>query len=154
MENATLVTQAKQYIQERGYPGGVVLFFEGEQYGWKNALRNPESEKPGAIAIDSEGNQWKAVGGDDYNGAEKWEAINHNKPTDQDIKARFDSDPIYAEALLCVAVADKATASLLQRNFTLSYNRAMLLLERMETEGYISKPDSKGQRTVYPMEGI
>ena len=53
---------------------GVVLVFQGVAYGWKNALRDPEHERPGAIAVDTAGNAWIACGGDDYNGAKVWRA--------------------------------------------------------------------------------
>lgn len=75
MLNKELVTKAQAYLTERGYKGGLVLFYQGKQYGWKNALRNPEAEKPGAIAIDSEGNQYQAVGGCEYHGATHWQQI-------------------------------------------------------------------------------
>jgi len=55
--------------------GGVVLIWQGQEYGWKNELRDPQSERPGAYAVDAKGNIWKAVGGNDYDGAERWEAV-------------------------------------------------------------------------------
>lgn len=51
---------------------GVVLVFQGAAYGWKNVLRDPQHERPGAIAVDADGNAWIACGGDDYNGARVW----------------------------------------------------------------------------------
>lgn len=51
---------------------GVVLVFQGVAYGWKNALRDPQHERPGAIAVDVAGNSWIACGGDDENGAKVW----------------------------------------------------------------------------------
>jgi hypothetical protein len=55
--------------------GGVVVFFEGKVESWIDELRNPESYAPGCIAVDGEGNQWKATGGDSYNGANEWVPI-------------------------------------------------------------------------------
>ena len=72
MINETMTKQAREYITERKMPGGIVLFFDGNIYGWKDRLRNPECEQPGAIAIDQHGNQWMARGGDSYNGARRW----------------------------------------------------------------------------------
>lgn len=51
---------------------GVVLVFGGQVYGWKNELRDPQHERPGAIAVDHAGLAWIAVGGDDQDGAESW----------------------------------------------------------------------------------
>lgn len=75
MERNILVDLANQYRLENEHRGGVVLFFDGEVYGWKDKLRNPESERPGALAVDSEGWIYKATGGDDYNGAKEWVSI-------------------------------------------------------------------------------
>lgn len=55
---------------------GVVLFTgieNPEYYCWKNELRDPNHEEPGAVAIDFYGNIWIAVDGNDYDGAERWE---------------------------------------------------------------------------------
>ncbi len=57
------------------HSGGVVLVWEGEVYGWKNELRDPASERPRAYAVDKAGLVFQAEGGDDYNGAEAWVAV-------------------------------------------------------------------------------
>lgn len=54
---------------------GVVLVWDGEVYGWKNELRDPDSERPGAYAVDKAGLVFKAEGGDDYIGAKAWVAV-------------------------------------------------------------------------------
>ncbi|MDH4602421.1 MULTISPECIES: antirestriction protein ArdR [Pseudomonas syringae group] len=54
---------------------GFVLVWEGTVYGWKDELRDPASERPGAYAVDVAGLVFKAEGGDDYNGAKEWVAI-------------------------------------------------------------------------------
>ncbi|RMO33410.1 hypothetical protein ALQ42_05044, partial [Pseudomonas savastanoi pv. glycinea] len=41
----------------------------------KNELRDPESERPGSYAVDMAGLVYMAEGGDDYNGAEAWVAV-------------------------------------------------------------------------------
>lgn len=58
------------------HPGGVVLVWEGKVYGWKDELRDPSSERPGAYAVDKAGLVFKAEGGNDYHGAEAWVAVN------------------------------------------------------------------------------
>lgn len=67
---------AEQYRRDNPEcTGGVVLIWQGQEYGWKNELRDPQSERPGAYAVDAKGNAWQAVGGNDYDGAERWEAV-------------------------------------------------------------------------------
>lgn len=68
---------ARQYRQGEGsdYEGGVVIVFQDQVGGWVNELRDPQLWEPGCIAVDLEGNQWVATGGNDYDGAVRWEAI-------------------------------------------------------------------------------
>ncbi|HEX4078218.1 MAG TPA: DNA translocase FtsK, partial [Rhizomicrobium sp.] len=42
----------------------------------------------------------------------------------------------------------KATTSYIQRRLEVGYNRAARLIERMEEEGVISKPNHQGKREV------
>lgn len=49
-----------------------MLVYQDQVAGWMNELRNPETWMPGTLAIDDNGNQWIANGGDDYNGAKQW----------------------------------------------------------------------------------
>ncbi|MGC6031423.1 antirestriction protein ArdR [Enterobacter kobei] len=49
--------------------GGVVLIENDLAYGWKSTLREPEKERPGALAVDSDGHIFEAQGGNDYDGA-------------------------------------------------------------------------------------
>ncbi|MBD8483914.1 antirestriction protein ArdR [Pseudomonas coleopterorum] len=68
-------TAAKWRAGNQEHRGGVVLVWEGDVYGWKNELRDPESERPGVYAVDKAGLVFKAEGGDDYNGAKAWVAV-------------------------------------------------------------------------------
>ncbi|KPG82213.1 antirestriction protein ArdR [Pseudomonas sp. RIT-PI-o] len=72
---ALRATATKWRASNQEHLGGVVLVWEGEVYGWKNELRDPESERPGAYAVDKAGLIFKAEGGDDYNGAKTWVAV-------------------------------------------------------------------------------
>ncbi len=56
------------------YDGGVVLVWQMSVYGWKNRLRDPQDEQPGAFAIDDAGNVFVAEGGDSHSGAHRWTA--------------------------------------------------------------------------------
>jgi hypothetical protein len=66
---------AKNYRDTSGRVGGVVVIFNGQVSGWMNALRDPQHWAPGCIAVDHDGNQYEAIGGNDYNGAEHWKQI-------------------------------------------------------------------------------
>lgn len=57
-----------------GYIGrnGVIIVFDGLAQGWVNELRNPETWRPGCIAVDESGNSWIAIGGNDQDGASTW----------------------------------------------------------------------------------
>jgi S-DNA-T family DNA segregation ATPase FtsK/SpoIIIE len=57
-------------------------------------------------------------------------------------------DDLYDKALAIVARERKATTSYIQRRLQIGYNRAARLIERMEEEQVISKPNHKGIREV------
>lgn len=57
-------------------------------------------------------------------------------------------DDLYDKALAIVARERKATTSYIQRRLEIGYNRAARLIERMEDEGVISKPNHQGKREV------
>jgi hypothetical protein len=66
---------ANRFWKENNYKGGVVIIFNAEVGGWMNELRDPQRWVPGCIAIDIDGNEWRATGGNDYDGAARWEPI-------------------------------------------------------------------------------
>lgn len=51
---------------------GVVLIWRGSHYGWKDCLRDPQHERPGALAVDTENRVYEARGGNDHDGAREW----------------------------------------------------------------------------------
>jgi S-DNA-T family DNA segregation ATPase FtsK/SpoIIIE len=57
-------------------------------------------------------------------------------------------DDLYDRALAIVARDRKATISYIQRRLEIGYNRAAKVIERMEAEGVVSKPNHKGLREV------
>jgi S-DNA-T family DNA segregation ATPase FtsK/SpoIIIE len=57
-------------------------------------------------------------------------------------------DDLYDKALAIVARDRKATISYIQRRLEIGYNRAAKVIERMEAEGVVSKPNHKGLREV------
>lgn len=59
------------YNQEHA-DSGVVLIWDGKVYCWKNILRDPQHERPGVIAVDTEENVFIAEGGNEYDGAKCW----------------------------------------------------------------------------------
>jgi S-DNA-T family DNA segregation ATPase FtsK/SpoIIIE len=62
-------------------------------------------------------------------------------------------DELYDKALAIVARDRKPTVSYIQRRLEIGYNRAARLVERMEDEGVISKPNHQGKREVLLPEG-
>jgi S-DNA-T family DNA segregation ATPase FtsK/SpoIIIE len=57
-------------------------------------------------------------------------------------------DDLYDKAIAIVARDRKPTTSYIQRRLEIGYNRAARLIERMEDEGVISKPNHQGKREV------
>jgi S-DNA-T family DNA segregation ATPase FtsK/SpoIIIE len=62
-------------------------------------------------------------------------------------------DKLYDQALAIVARERKATTSYIQRRLEIGYNRAARLIERMEEEGVISRPNHQGKREVLLPQG-
>lgn len=58
-----------------GHDAGVVLVWNGTGYGWKNSLRDASHERPGALAVDTDGNVYRAEGGNDQDGAQAWVVV-------------------------------------------------------------------------------
>ncbi|RJT24327.1 DNA translocase FtsK [Chakrabartia godavariana] len=57
-------------------------------------------------------------------------------------------DQMYRKALQVVAESQKASTSYIQRQLRIGYNSAARLIERMELEGKVSRPDHVGRREV------
>ena len=64
-----------------------------------------------------------------------------------DFVAGSDED-LYTQAVAIVQNDKKASTSYVQRRLRIGYNRAAMLIERMEKEGIISAPDHVGRREV------
>ncbi len=57
-------------------------------------------------------------------------------------------DQLYRKAVQLVAGSQKASTSWLQRQLRIGYNSAARLIERMETDNLVSRPDHVGRREV------
>ena len=57
-------------------------------------------------------------------------------------------DQMYRRALQVVVESQKASTSYIQRQLRIGYNAAARLIERMEAEGKVSRPDHVGRREV------
>lgn len=57
-------------------------------------------------------------------------------------------DELYRQAVEIVRTDKKASTSYIQRKLRLGYNRAAMLIERMEDEGVVTPPDRVGRRAV------
>ena len=62
-------------------------------------------------------------------------------------------DDLYQDAVAMVLEDGRASTSYIQRRFGIGYNRAANLLERMEADGIVSKPDRMGRREVLTSSG-
>jgi S-DNA-T family DNA segregation ATPase FtsK/SpoIIIE len=57
-------------------------------------------------------------------------------------------DVLYDEAVALIAREGKASTSFIQRHLQIGYNRAARIIERMESEGVVSKANRVGRREV------
>jgi len=66
-------------------------------------------------------------------------------------------DDLYDQAVAIVGRDKRASTSYIQRKLQIGYNRAARIVEQMEEEGVISKPNHAGKREVLigdPGEGV
>lgn len=87
------------------------------------------------------------------------EAVTEGELNTKDSGSVFDKTPmggggtgsdedLYAQAVEIVRNDKKTSISYVQRRLRIGYNRAALLIERMEDEGIISAPDHAGKRVI------
>ncbi|AME01659.1 hypothetical protein A9Z64_05970 [Moraxella osloensis] len=73
----------------------------------------------------------------------------------QEIPMRFydpsQPDPLYDEVVRFIREGGKVSASSIQRKFSIGYNRAARLIDRMEAEGIVSSVDRSGRRVILQM---
>ncbi|ODU21134.1 MAG: cell division protein FtsK [Sphingomonas sp. SCN 67-18] len=92
---------------------------------------------------------WRAQGKPDYVMAVTEEPADggytlEGAPTGDDSP----EDQLYRRALQIVAESQKASTSYVQRQLRVGYNSAARLIERMEQEGMVGRPDHVGRREV------
>lgn len=63
-----------------------------------------------------------------------------------------DDDDLYNQAVAIVRADKKASTSYIQRKLRIGYNRAAILIERMEDEGVVTPPDRVGRREIIGAE--
>lgn len=85
------------------YAGGIVLIWNGRAFGWKDSLRDPHWECPNTLAVDEDGNVYRAEGGDEYYGANYGQFMGN---ADQNLR-QFKSDPA-AIAVRIYKLADES----------------------------------------------
>lgn len=73
----------------------------------------------------------------------------------QEIPMRFydpsQPDPLYDEVVRFIREGGKVSASSIQRKFSIGYNRAARLIDRMEAQGIVSSVDKSGRRVILQM---
>jgi len=57
-------------------------------------------------------------------------------------------DEIYSEAVELVIREKRASTSFIQRHLKIGYNRAATIIEKMESEGIVSKANHVGKREI------
>ena len=57
-------------------------------------------------------------------------------------------DELYPKAIRSVRATGYVSISAIQRSLTIGYNRAARLVEDMERNGIVSKPDATGKREI------
>ncbi|HEF0077870.1 hypothetical protein I5449_05210 [Citrobacter sp. FDAARGOS_156] len=67
---------------------------------------------------------------------------------DRDVDSNNFDDPLFDQAVRFVIEKQKASVAGLQRQFRIGYNRASLMIQRMETIGVICAQDHNGIRNV------
>ncbi len=60
-----------------------------------------------------------------------------------------ETDPLFVQACTFIIEQESASTSLLQRHFSIGYNRAAKLMDRMEKHGFISEQRGSRPRDVY-----
>jgi S-DNA-T family DNA segregation ATPase FtsK/SpoIIIE len=91
----------------------------------------------------------EAVTEDPIDGEGPWDGGGSGAPGGRGSGGSGDEEAdAYARAIDIIAQAQKASTSYLQRQLRVGYNNAARLIERMEQDGFVSKPDHVGRREV------
>lgn len=59
-----------------------------------------------------------------------------------------EKDPLYEQAVEIIRLEGKVSTSYIQRKLEIGYNRAAKIVETMESEGVVSKPNKMGRREI------
>ncbi len=86
--------------------------------------------------------------GDQWGGEAAGGTGSRNQSTARGGNAGDDEADSYARAIDIIATAQKASTSYLQRQLRVGYNNAARIIEQMEADGFVSKPDHVGRREV------
>lgn len=65
-----------------------------------------------------------------------------------DVDGEGDDDSLYRQAVAIIKRDKKVSTSYVQRCLRIGYNRAALIIERMESEGVVSPPNHSGKREI------
>jgi DNA segregation ATPase FtsK/SpoIIIE, S-DNA-T family len=91
---------------------------------------------------------WRSQGEPDYINAVTEEPEDGGFSLDGAPEDDGPEEQLYRRAVQLVAESQKASTSWLQRQLRVGYNSAARLIERMERDGLVSKPDHVGRREV------
>ena len=93
----------------------------------------------------------KEEAGGDIHPEDILENFNTDSGKDGDISdgnADLEKDPLYDEMLEFITETGKCSASMLQRKFSIGYNRAARAVDYFEAEGIVTPNDGAKPRTV------
>ena len=66
----------------------------------------------------------------------------------ESIQTLGETDELFEEAKAVILEDRKTSISYLQRRLKIGYNRAANIIEQLSDAGFLSQPDSKGQREI------
>ncbi|MGB0663173.1 MAG: DNA translocase FtsK 4TM domain-containing protein [Pontibacterium sp.] len=121
--------------------------------GWGDMLYLPPGTSltnrvHGAFVSDDEVHRtveaWKALGEPEF----VEDIFSQGYDPDSSGSGDAEQDSYYDEAVALVTQAQKASVSMVQRKFSIGYNRASRIVEAMEGAGVVSEPDNNGRREV------
>lgn len=100
-----MVKKAAAWQRDRNvsFESGAFIFWRNKVCGWTRELTNEtaSTHRPGCIALDTNGNFFKSVGGDEQGGAEKWELV-YGQPAAEVVELRESAPTSIDQALQAV----------------------------------------------------
>ena len=149
------VAKVVEYIKQNNPPGEMINFFESSdssnnysssvgdgseeqnyRHNQNDNYNNPPKGSIGYINMDNSGNMFDNT---EFN---KLLGLEANKQKDSEDVV------LYKQAIQIVIEEKRTSISYIQRKLRIGFNKAASLVEKMEEDGILSKPDEKGRRII------